>query len=125
MKTKNQMIEEIKASSCLFVRYGKNLDMIIKKEDAISDISSMKDEAIGDWYPVGDEELIDIIRDEGKLVDSTCEGTIHMFLFRDEEYVVYEGIVTTREKDEEFGEGWFQEEPIYPVPEINWDDETE
>lgn len=53
MKTKLQMIEEIKASGAKFVSYGDSElgCVIVPVEDALADIADMDEEMIGngDW----------------------------------------------------------------------------
>lgn len=53
MKTVKEMIIELEASDSEYVTYGESdLGIPILREDAISDISSMEDEQIGNgtWY---------------------------------------------------------------------------
>jgi len=52
MKTKKDLLEEIKASRNDYITYGaSDLGIPIRREDAIRDIASMDDESIGegDW----------------------------------------------------------------------------
>lgn len=58
MKTAKEMAEEIKASKSEYVTYGESdLGTPVKREDAIVDIESMDDEAIGEgtWYECDEE----------------------------------------------------------------------
>uniref|UniRef100_A0A6M3LX41 Uncharacterized protein n=1 Tax=viral metagenome TaxID=1070528 RepID=A0A6M3LX41_9ZZZZ len=49
MKTKKDLLEEIKASRSDFVTYGDgDLGIPIRREDALRDIASMDDDQIGD-----------------------------------------------------------------------------
>lgn len=61
MKTSAQMVNEIRACKAIFITYGNSdLGIPIKKEDAIADIISMDDEAIGDgtWYECDENGLV-------------------------------------------------------------------
>lgn len=54
MKTKQQLIDEIRASKAEYVCYGgdSDLNIPVKRDDAIADIEAMDDELIGDgdWF---------------------------------------------------------------------------
>ena len=58
MKTKQQLIDEIKASGSDYVTYGESdIGMPVAIADAILDISGMDEEMIGEgtWYPCNEK----------------------------------------------------------------------
>jgi hypothetical protein len=53
MKTKDQLLAEIKASKSEYVTYGESdIGIAVKREDAIVDIAGMEDEQVGEgtWH---------------------------------------------------------------------------